>query len=73
MSKLRIIFMGSPDFSVTALKAVIEAGHEIVCVYSQPPRRAGRGKAERPTPVHTYADSQAVSYTHLTLPTIYPV
>ena len=60
MSKLRIIFMGSPDFSVTALKAVIEAGHEIVCVYSQPPRRAGRGKTERPTPVHAYAKSQGL-------------
>lgn len=55
MTKLRIIFMGSPDFSVTALKAVIDAGHEIVCVYSQPPRPAGRGKADRPTPVHAYA------------------
>ena len=56
MTKHRIIFMGSPDFSVTALKAIIEAGHDIVCVYSQPPRPAGRGKADRPTPVHAYAD-----------------
>lgn len=47
--------MGSPDFSVEALKALVAAGHDIVCVYSQPPRRAGRGKAERPTPVHAFA------------------
>ena len=60
MTKLRIIFMGSPDFSVTALKAVIAAGHDIVCVYSQPPRRAGRGKSERPTPVHAYADTEGL-------------
>lgn len=58
MTKLRIIFMGSPDFAVTALKAVIAAGHEIVCVYSQPPRPAGRGKTPRPTPVHAFAQTQ---------------
>ena len=56
MTKLRIIFMGSPHFSVTACKAVVAAGHDIVCVYSQPPRPAGRGKALRPTPVQAYAD-----------------
>ena len=60
MTKLRILFMGSPDFSVTALKAVIAAGHEIVCVYSQPPRPAGRGKAPRPTPVHAFAAEQGL-------------
>ena len=60
MTKLRIIFMGSPDFSVTALKALIDAGHEIVCVYSQPPRPAGRGKADRQTPVHAYADEHGL-------------
>ena len=60
MTKLRIIFMGSPDFSVTALKAILEAGHDVVCVYTQPPRRAGRGKTARPTPVHTYADAQGL-------------
>lgn len=57
MTSLRIIFMGSPDFSVAALKAVVDAGHEIACVYSQPPRPAGRGKALRLTPVHTYAEA----------------
>lgn len=57
---LRIVFMGTPAFSVTALKALREAGHEIVCVYSQPPRAAGRGMALRPSPVHDYAASQGI-------------
>ncbi len=48
---LRIVFMGSPDFAVPALAAIAEAGHEIACVYSQPPRPAGRGQAKRETPV----------------------
>ncbi len=52
---LRLVFMGSPDFSVPCLKALVDAGHEVVCVYSQPPRRAGRGKTERNTPVHDAA------------------
>lgn len=60
MTKLRIIFMGSPEFSVTALKAVIAAGHEIVCIYSQPPRPAGRGKAPRLTPVHAFANIEGL-------------
>jgi methionyl-tRNA formyltransferase len=48
---MRIIFMGSPDFAVPTLEALVEAGHEIAAVYTQPPRPAGRGKGERPTPV----------------------
>lgn len=52
---MRIAFMGTPDFSVTALDALVEAGHEIACVYSQPPRPAGRGKKLRPSPVHARA------------------
>ena len=43
--------MGTPDFAVPALAALIEAGHEILCAYSQPPRRAGRGQKERVSPV----------------------
>ena len=54
---MRVVFMGTPDFSVPALEALVEAGHEIVCVYTQPPRPAGRGKKERPTPVHARADA----------------
>ena len=44
--------MGSPEFAVPSLNALVEAGHEVVAVYSQPPRAAGRGKAERKTAVH---------------------
>jgi len=49
---LRIVFMGTPDFAVPTLAALIEAGHEIAAVYTQPPRPGGRGMAERLTPVH---------------------
>ena len=52
---MRVIFMGTPDFSVPVLEALVAAGHEIACVYCQPPRPAGRGKKDRPTPVHARA------------------
>ncbi|CUJ82848.1 Methionyl-tRNA formyltransferase [Shimia thalassica] len=52
---MKVVFMGTPDFSVPVLDALIKAGHEIVAVYCQPPRPAGRGKKERPTPVHARA------------------
>jgi len=52
---MRIAFMGTPDFSVSALRAILSAGHEVVAVYSQPPRPAGRGKKERLSAVHTFA------------------
>lgn len=52
---LRIIFMGSPDFAVPTLKRLVEDGHDVTCVYSQPPRPSGRGKAVRETPVHAEA------------------
>ena len=52
---LRIVFMGTPDFSVPVLDAILKAGHSVVAVYSQPPRPAGRGQAEQPTPVHRFA------------------
>ena len=61
---MRIVFMGTPDFSVPALEALVAAGHEIVCVYTQPPRPAGRGKKERPTPVHARADALGLSVRH---------
>ena len=53
---MRIIFMGSPEFAVPALDALVEAGHEIAAVYCQPPRPAGRGKADRKTVVHQRAE-----------------
>ena len=52
---MRVIFMGTPEFSVPVLDALVAAGHEIAAVYCQPPRPAGRGKKERPTPVHARA------------------
>lgn len=53
---LRIAFMGTPDFAVAALKAVREAGHNIVAVYCQPPKPAGRGQQMKKTPVHLAAE-----------------
>ena len=53
---MRIIFMGSPEFAVPALNALVEAGHEVVAVYCQPPRPAGRGKADRQTAVQKRAE-----------------
>jgi methionyl-tRNA formyltransferase len=57
---MRLIFMGSPEFALPTLAALIEAGHEISCVYSQPPKPAGRGKAVRLTPVHAFAEERGI-------------
>ena len=58
---LRLVFMGTPDFSVPALAELIGAGHEIVAVYSQPPRPAGRrGLDTQPGPVHRYAEAAGI-------------
>ncbi|MCG3268736.1 methionyl-tRNA formyltransferase [Yoonia sp. I 8.24] len=54
---MKIIFMGTPDFSVPVLDALVAAGHEIVAVYCQPPRPAGRGKKDRPSPVQNKAEA----------------
>lgn len=65
---LRIIFMGSPAFACPTLAEIIGAGHDVVAVYSQPPRPAGRGQAERPQPVHRFAsDTGLTVFTPLTL------
>ncbi len=61
---MRIIFMGTPDFSVPVLDALVDAGHEIAAVYCQPPRPAGRGKKDRPTPVHARADALDLDVRH---------
>ncbi len=61
---MRVIFMGTPDFSVPVLDALIAAGHEIACVYCQPPRPAGRGKKDRPTPVHARAEAIGLMVRH---------
>jgi methionyl-tRNA formyltransferase len=60
MTQLRLIFMGTPDFAVPSLAALIAAGHEIVCVYSQPPRPAGRGQQVQKSPVHRFAEEKGV-------------
>jgi methionyl-tRNA formyltransferase len=57
---MRIIFMGTPDFAVPALHALLEAGHEVVAVYTQPPRAAGRGMAVRKSPVHEAAETAGI-------------
>jgi len=61
---MRIVFMGTPDFSVPVLDALVAAGHEVVAVYSQPPRRAGRGKKERPSPVQARAEALGLEVRH---------
>ncbi len=61
---MRIIFMGTPDFSVPVLDALVNAGHEIAAVYCQPPRPAGRGKKDRPTPVHARALALGLDVRH---------
>lgn len=61
---MRIIFMGTPDFSVPVLDALVAAGHEIAAVYCQPPRPAGRGKKERPSPVQARAEAMGLAVRH---------
>ena len=57
---MRLAFLGTPDFAVRALAVLVEAGHEIACVYSQPPRPRGRGQALAPSPVHAFAEGRGV-------------
>jgi methionyl-tRNA formyltransferase len=65
---MRIAFMGTPDFAVPTLEALIGAGHEVAAVYCQPPRPAGRGKAPRPSPVQQAAEAHRIEVrTPLTL------
>lgn len=63
---LRIGFMGTPDFALEALKALVASEHEIVCVYSQPPRPKGRGHKLTPSPVQAYAEEQNIPVFHPT-------
>ena len=57
---LRIVYMGTPDFGVGPLAALIEAGHQVCCVYSQPPRPSGRGHKVTPSPVHAFAEARGI-------------
>jgi methionyl-tRNA formyltransferase len=52
---MRLAFLGTPEFAATCLRAVVAAGHEVACVYSQPPAPRGRGKTLQPSPVHAFA------------------
>ena len=62
---MRIIFMGTPDFAVPTLQALFDAAHEVVCVYTQPPRPGGRrGKELTPTPVHQRASDLGIEVRH---------
>jgi methionyl-tRNA formyltransferase len=61
---VRIIFMGTPDFSVPALDALVAAGHDIAAVYCQPPRPAGRGQKDRPSPVQARATALGLPVRH---------
>lgn len=54
---MRIVFMGTPDFAVPVLQALVDHGHDVIAVYCQPPRRAGRGKALSPSPVQRRAEA----------------
>lgn len=60
MTGMRIAFMGTPDFAVPSLNSLVDADYEVVAVYSQPPRSAGRGKNPRKTPVHQAAESHGI-------------
>jgi methionyl-tRNA formyltransferase len=60
MTGLDLIFMGSPDFSIPALRALLDAGHRVKCVYAQPPRPANRGQSVTPCPVHAFALEQGL-------------
>lgn len=57
---MRVIFMGTPDFAVPALRALIDSAHEVVAVYSQPPRPAGRGMKLTASPVHQLAEAHGI-------------
>lgn len=57
---LRVVFMGTPDFAVPTLSDIVAAGHDVVAVYTQPPRAAGRGMQARRSPVHEFAEQQGL-------------
>jgi methionyl-tRNA formyltransferase len=58
---MRLAFLGTPDFAVSALAAIVAAGHEVACVYSQPPAPRGRGHELKPSPVHAFAESHGIA------------
>ncbi|MFZ4761407.1 MAG: methionyl-tRNA formyltransferase [Alphaproteobacteria bacterium] len=61
---MRVIFMGTPAFAVPCLEKIQAAGHELLAVYSQPPRMAGRGQQLHPSPTHLWAQQQGIRVHH---------
>ena len=61
---MRVVFMGTPEFSVPVLEALVGAGHDVAAVYCQPPRPAGRGKKDRPSPVQLRAEALGLPVRH---------
>jgi methionyl-tRNA formyltransferase len=61
---LRLAFMGTPDFAVPSLSALVAAGHQLVAVYSQPPRPTGRGHKVQPSPVQARAEALGIEARH---------
>lgn len=67
---MKLIFMGTPEFSVPALEALVAAGHTIIAAYSQPPRPSGRGHSVQKSPVHLAAEAHGITvFTPATLKT----
>ena len=63
---LKVVFMGTPEFSVPTLNEILGAGHDVVAVYTQPPRPAGRGMGVKPSPVHAFAEAAGLEVRHPT-------
>ncbi len=61
MTTLRLAFMGTPDFAVYSLSALLDAGHQVAAVYTQPPSPRGRGQILQPSPVHAFAESRGLT------------
>jgi methionyl-tRNA formyltransferase len=57
---MRLAFLGTPEFSVVSLAAILDAGHEVSCVYSQPPAPRGRGRRLTPSPVQAFAEARGL-------------
>jgi methionyl-tRNA formyltransferase len=60
MTRLRLAFLGTPDFAVATLAALLGAGHEVAAIYCRPPRPAGRGQRLRPSPVQVFAEARGL-------------
>ena len=57
---MRVVFMGTPEFAVPSLSEILANGHDVVCVYTQPPRKSGRGQKLTKSPVHQFAEIMGI-------------